>query len=171
MIKFLDKNFKPHKLQYVLQAVLGGLAICAVLFMFDIVKHPMVVASFGASVFIAFTRPHQKISSPRHLIGGYIIGIIVGVAIHYIFIDPIDQESSYRFIYVLAGGLAVCLTMFLMTITMTEHAPSTSIALGLVINDWEMNTVVYILIGIVVISLIQKALKPLMMDLDIKSAA
>jgi CBS-domain-containing membrane protein len=109
--------------------------------------------------------PQRPISEPRRLVGGYVVGIIVGVLIHNL-ADIFDAHYLFdRAMTVFAGGLAVCLAVFLMTLTDTEHAPATSIALGLVINQWTFKTIGLILVGIVIISAIQRLLKPRMMDL------
>ena len=91
--------------------------------------------------------------------------MVVGVSIHSVQFLPVEQHLTLKVIYILAGGVAVALAMFLMTVTNTEHAPATSIALGFVINDWTPSTIILILVGITLISLIQKILKPHMIDL------
>ena len=97
--------------------------------------------------------------------GGYIIGILVGILVHNLAVVFNNYYILDRIVTVIAGGLAVALAMFLMTITDTEHAPATSIAVGLVVNEWDFGTVALILVGIIIISAIQKALKPRMIDL------
>ena len=78
---------------------------------------------------------------------------------------PIEHYLTLRVLYTGTGGLAVGTTMFLMAITNTEHVPGISVALGLVINDWSWYTIVFILIGIMLISLIQRKLKNWMIGL------
>ena len=167
MMRLFDEKFRKNKLKYFVQALLGGAAVGVALQLFDVVNKPVIIASFGASAFVAFTMPHQKISKPRCLIGGYVIGILVGIAVHCITLIPVPDEIYIleKELHITGGALAVGLAMFLMAITNTEHAPATGIALGLVINNWNFLTVVLILAGISVISGIQKLLKPWMMDL------
>jgi hypothetical protein len=55
--------------------------------------------------------------------------------------------------------------MFMMTITNTEHAPATGIALGFVINEWTFKTVVLVLVGIIIISTIQRCCRNWMINL------
>lgn len=161
----MDEKFKNNKMKYIGQSVMAGLAIIVALLLFDIVNNPVVIASFGASAFIAFTAPHYRMASPRHMVGAYMIGVLVGGVLHYVTFLPIDHYLTLRVLYTLTGGLAVGLTMFLMVITNTEHAPATSIALGLVINDWKWYTIVLILTGITLIAFIQRRLKNWMIDL------
>ena len=162
---FIDEKFRDNKVKYIGQSILAGLAVAVALVMFDIVNNPVIIASFGASGFIAFTAPHHRMARPRHMIGAYMIGILVGGVLHYITFLPIEHYLTLRVLYTVTGGLAVGITMFLMAITNTEHAPGTSVALGLVINDWSWYTIVFILIGIMLISLIQRKLKNWMIGL------
>jgi CBS-domain-containing membrane protein len=68
-------------------------------------------------------------------------------------------------LYVLAGGSAVALSMLIMSIFNAEHPPASSIALGFVINDWDPHTVLLVLAGISLISLIKQLLKDRIIDL------
>lgn len=164
-MRILDTKFYDNKFRYIVQAVLSGLAVAAALLFFDVVRHPVIIASFGASGFIAFTTPHKSISRPRYFIGGYIVGILVGAIVHLVINLPIEHGLAQKMLYILSGSVAVSLAMFLMAITDTEHPPAASIALGLVINDWTFHTLVLIMAGIIVISTIQKILKGWMIDL------
>jgi CBS-domain-containing membrane protein len=44
----------------------------------DAVTQTVLIAALGASAFIAFAVPRSLVSSPRCMIGGYLIGIIAG---------------------------------------------------------------------------------------------
>ena len=164
-MKYLDKKFQKNKRRYIAQSILAGCTVAAALLCFDIARQPVIIASLGASTFIAFTIPHIKFSGPKHLIGGYIIGIAVGCLMHFLTDIPIDDYLMHKIGIIVAGSAAVAVAMFLMTITDTEHAPAASIALGFVINEWTFKTVILILIGVIIISIIQRILKRWMIDL------
>ena len=164
-MRFFDEKFRRNKGRYVLQACFAGAAVGVALVLFDVVKQPVIIASFGASAFIAFTMPHGHMASPRHLIGGYIVGVIVGCLVHFVTLLPIDQYITAKGLYIISGAFAVMLSVFIMTVTDTEHPPASSIALGFVINEWDIRTVVLILVGISVISFIQRALSSRMIDI------
>jgi CBS-domain-containing membrane protein len=164
-VRLFDEKFKENKLQYIFQAAMGGLAVAAALLFFDVVDQPAIIASFGASAFIAFVMPNHEISSPRCLIGGYCIGIAVGCLMHFVTFFHLEHYLADKLLHILGGGIAVCLAIFLMTITDTEHAPATGIALGFVINDWTFKIVILVLVGILVISGIQRLLKKRMINL------
>ncbi|MFQ5952027.1 MAG: HPP family protein [Candidatus Omnitrophota bacterium] len=164
-MRFLDKKFKENKRQYIFQSLLAGFTVALALVFLDVVRQPVIIASFGASAFVAFTVPHLRISGPKNLIGGYVVGVIVGVLIHNLAEIFNSIYLLDRIMTVIAGGAAVVLAVFFMTITDTEHAPATSIALGLVINEWTYHTVILILLGIIIISTVQRFLRPQMIDL------
>lgn len=171
-MRFFDEKFKENKTHYILQACLAGVAVAIALAFFDVVRQPVIIASFGASAFIAFTVPKRPNSSPRKLIGGYMIGVVIGCLINILAILPAeayfrasDQHLILDGIHVLAGALAVTLSMFLMTVSETEHPPAASIALGFVVNEWTLATVVFVLAGISAISLVKRIFKSWMIDL------
>lgn len=164
-MQILDEKFRSHKSKYIIQSIMGGLAVAAALMLFDVVSHPVIIASFGASGFIAFTTPKQKMAQPRCLIGGYVIGIIVGGLAHYITVLHLQNYMVDKGLHIFASGIAVAIAIFLMAITNTEHAPAAGIALGLVLNEWAPLITVKIMAGILVIVIIHKALKNWMIDL------
>ena len=171
-MRIVDENFKKNKMHYILQACLAGVAVAIALAFFDVVRQPVIIASFGASAFIAFTMPKQPASSPRKLIGGYVIGVIIGCLINILMIVPAENyfKAAENYlalggVHILAGAVAVALSMFFMTITETEHPPAASIALGFVVNDWTLSTAFFVIVGISAISLIRKIFKSWMIDL------
>ena len=165
MILF-DQKFRGHKRQYVAQSLLAGVAVAIALIFFDVVDHPALLASLGASAFIAFTVPRNDLSSPRRLIAGYAIGILVGCVFHYLTISPHGGHVVQLVIHIIAGGLAVTTALFLMAITETEHAPAAGVALGFAISDfWTGMLILKVMAAIIVITLIKTLLKPKMMDL------
>ncbi len=76
--------------------------------------------------------------------------------------ELIDSETTTLIIF---GSIAVGVSIFIMAVTNTEHAPAAGIALGLVINRWELLTIIFILTAIVWMVGIQVILKKHRMDL------
>jgi len=52
-----------------------------------------------------------------------------------------------------------------MTITNTEHAPAAGIALGLVINNWDYTTIIFILLAVLWLVTIKTAFKKYLISL------
>jgi len=63
------------------------------------------------------------------------------------------------------GAVAVGMAIFIMVATDTEHAPAAGIALGLVLNDWDYKTIIFILVAVVLFSVMRKILKPKLFNL------
>ena len=81
-MRFFDKKFRKNAHRYILQCVLATLTILAVLIF--VLTETAIIAALGASAFIVFTMPNKYSSDPRRLIGGYIVGIVVGMLCNYI---------------------------------------------------------------------------------------
>ena len=162
MRKLLDAKFRRIPGHYVVQCLMATVAIGVVLVIMDAVEQTALIASLGASAFIAFTMPQAHVSEPRYLIGGYIVGVAAGVAfgLTYRWLDLPAESASHEVAHVVLGGLAVGVAIFLMVVTNTEHPPAAGVALGLVINQtWDALTLVVILSAICSLSLVKWLLR------------
>ncbi len=167
-IDLFDKRFSQNKLRYVLQCLLATVSAMAILVVLNTVTNAVIMASLGASCFIAFCIPHSRASRPRFLIGGYIVGIATGTLCYWLatVLFPFDpQTGCCVWSKVVFGGLAVGLAMFVMVITNTEHPPAASLALGFVLGPWQLWTVVVALVEIILLCVLKKLLKPLLINL------
>ena len=166
-MELLDRGFSRNKVRYILQCLLATISAMAVLSILDLMANVVVIASLGASCFIAFCVPHRPASRPRFLIGGYIVGIAVGTACswlsHLAWPGPLSTLHAHS--DVVFGGLAIGSAMFLMVITNTEHPPAASLALGLVLAEWRPETVLVAMVEIVMLCILKKLLKPVLIDL------
>jgi CBS-domain-containing membrane protein len=152
--------------RYALQCSLAAAVVLILLMVLDAVTQTVLIAALGASVFIAFAVPRSLHSSPRCLIGGYLAGIFAGSAmatlnIAFDFSDVVTAHASM----VLFGALATGLAMFLMVVTKTEHPPAAALALGLVLNEWTLLTLVVVIVGVIALSICKQLVLPILMDL------
>jgi len=167
-IRLVDDDFHAHAGRYITQCTLAVVAIGVVLLLLDTLTDTTIIAALGASSFIAFAMPHKNISKSRYLIGGYLIGTLAGVLVHYVPYVPLISVLLARYPHATnatLGALAVGLTIFLMVVTNTEHPPAAGLALGFVLNDWTYTTVLVVLIGIVTLAALKRLLKPMLIDL------
>jgi len=169
-IIILDKKFKNNSLKYIFQCILASLTVLAILIFLDVLNEAALITALGASAFIVFTMPSQYSSDPRRLIGGYVVGLFVGFIFYIIstsritdIINNITGISSASLI--IFGSIAVGFSIFIMAVTNTEHAPAAGIALGLVINNWDYLTIIFIILAIVWFVSIKIILKKYLMDL------
>ena len=166
-MRVIDEKFKHNVARYMLQCALATLIIAIVLVFLDVLTHTATVAALGASSFIAFTMPAYDVSKPRFMIGGYLVGTSVGCFCHFLSLSPwmtalfVSQRTSS----IVFGALSVGLAIFLMVITDTEHAPATSVALGLMLEKWDYRTLAFVLCGIILISALKWLLKPVLKNL------
>lgn len=163
----IDKKFKKNTLKYLFQCLLATLTIFAVLLFLDVLNEAALITALGASAFIVFTMPTQYSSDSRRLIGGYFVGLIVGFIFYFISISDIGNNifANNTTSLVVFGSLAVGVSIFIMAVTNTEHAPAAGIALGLVISKWDYLTIAFIICAIFWLAGIKLLLKKYMMDL------
>ena len=166
-MRVFDEKIKTHLKNYVFQCLLAAFTLLAVLIFLNVLTETAIIAALGASAFIVFTMPNMYSSDPRRLIGGYIIGIIVGVVFYFIstsnYVEILFLNGDTSLI--VFGALAVGISILLMTITNTEHAPAAGIALGLVINQWTPVTIAFIFCAMLWMAGVRKLLKPYLIDL------
>ena len=162
-----DHKFGRNKVQYVLQCFVAALAVFIVLLILDAKTNTAVIASLGASAFIAFTMPRAGVSRPRFLIGGYDVGILSGLACHYLSgLDVLANMTDVpRLSAAMFGGLSVGLAIFLMVVTNLEHPPAAGVALGLVLNNCEPKTILVASLGIVLLTLTRRLMRSFLIDL------
>ncbi len=167
MIRLIDVKFRAHKAKYALQCLLAAGAMAVILLVLDFFSNAAIIAALGASSFIAFATPKANVSRPRYLLGGYLMGIVAGSLCWWLWQAPwvgrvamIPEHPN-----IVPGAVAIGLAIFLMAVTNTEHPPAASVALGLVLGEWQVRTVLVIAAGIVALTLVKTLLKPIMMDL------
>jgi CBS-domain-containing membrane protein len=164
--QLLDPKFRANPARYVFQCLLVCLTMLGVLTFLDAVYQTVLIAALGASSVIAFSAPSMRASRPRSLIGGYLIGILVGCVMSSL--TGLAKDSNMvdpHSLAIVLGAIAVGAAMFLMATTDTEHPPGAAIALGFVLNEWDMLTVVVVIVGIVLISLVKEFARNWLIDL------
>jgi len=166
-LKILDKNFRQNIARYVFQCCLATITILLILLFLDVLEETAILASLGATAFIVFTMPNAYSSHPRRLIGGYVVGVVVGLVCYFIITSSFFNSLpvSHTISVAVFGAIAVGIAIFVMVATDTEHAPAAGIALGLILNEWEYSTVVFIVSAVIVMASVRKILKPLLIDL------
>lgn len=163
----LDRRLRTENIKrYALQCCMAAVVVLILLIVLDAVTQTVLIAALGASSFIAFAVPRSMVSSPRCLIGGYLVGIITGAVMSILdkslaFSDATIAHESLIGFAALATGLA----MFLMVVTKTEHPPAAALALGLVLNEWDPLTLGVVVVGVVALSVLKRLVLPHLMDL------
>lgn len=168
-MKIIDEKVRKNIFNYIFQCLLATSILLISLLFLNVLTETALIASLGATAFIVFAMPKTYASSPRRLIGGYSIGISIGVICHFIG----SLTNSYSIINVVLtnnspiifASIAVGLSIFLMTITNTEHAPAAGIALGLVINQWDVKSILFIIMVMLILTVTNHILQPYVINL------
>lgn len=166
-MKIFDEKFKNNKLRYILQCSLATIAVFIVLLILDVLSDAVIVASIGASSFIAFAMPKTRSATPKVMIGGYSVGLISGIICHYLLIlfSNGNMIVPGNLVFAFTCALAIGLTIFIMSITNTEHPPSAGIALGIVIEGFEPVSIIVIIGGVILLASIKTLLMPILKNL------
>jgi CBS-domain-containing membrane protein len=164
--RLFDEKFPEYRWQYVKQTLMATLSMLGVLLLLDLVEQTVLIASLGASTFIVFSMPHTKRSEPRYLLGGYAVGALAGCSLSLVATALIDMElSDARLIEVCFAALALGCAFLVMVVTDTEHPPAAALALGFVLNEWDLYALIVVLSGIALITAIKELIKPRLLDL------
>jgi CBS-domain-containing membrane protein len=162
----IDPKFLRNRRRYAFQCSLVVFTMLVVLLFLDTVYQTVLIAALGASSVAAFLSPNMRASRPRCLIGGYLIAVIVGCGLSMLVggaggLTGVENHTAR----VLVGALATGVTMFLMAVTDTEHPTAAAIALGFVLNEWDLMTVAGVMSGITTISVAKELVRNKLIDL------
>lgn len=169
-MNIIDLKLKKYFFKYIFQCLLATFVLSVAMLFLNIVTETALIASLGATAFIVFAMPKTYSSAPRRLIGGYTVGISIGIIFFYLenrihYLSIIEPQINHPLSYVLAA-IAVGLTIFIMTVTNTEHAPAAGISLGLVINQWDITSLLFIITSMLVMVGVKCLLKPYLINLS-----
>lgn len=161
-----DTHFRLQNCKrYGLQCGLAGVVVLLLLLVLDAVTQTVLIASLGASAFIAFAMPRSVHSGPKNFVGGYVVGIVAGATMSYVYALTAAAGAWDHAIMIVFGALAISLAMFLMVVSRSEHPPAAALALGLVLNEWTIMTLAVVLIGVIGLSVMKQLVLPMLMDL------
>lgn len=164
----IDKSFKKAPKHYIRQSLLAALVVGIILYMFRFLSGGIViVVALGASTFIVFAMPDSITAQPRRLIGGHAVGLLSGALSYFVLLSGyLDKPTvSQDVLFILAGALSVGLSIFLMTITNTEHPPAATTAVGIVANGWSYQVAIFVLLSALCLALARRLLRPNLKDL------
>ena len=162
----IDRHFRRGDFKrYAMQCGLAGLVVLVLLLVLDAVTQTVLIAALGASAFIAFAVPRSPHSGPRHMIGGYVVGMLAGSLMSALKALIDVSFASDHAVMIICGAIAISLAMFTMVVTRTEHPPAAALALGLVLNEWNLLTLFVVLIGVVGLSVMKQLVLPALLDL------
>ena len=126
------RTFRAYWKNYVFQSLLATVSIFLVLTILDM-DEAVLIASLGATAFVVFALPEKITAQPRNVIGGHFVGLICGfLGVMILHLLPVSINIVENAIYALTVGLSI----FIMTITDTEHPPAAGTAMGVVLKGF-----------------------------------
>jgi len=156
-----DKSFTTAPKRYLVQSLLATVVLAIILYFVEVLTHAAIVGALGASTFIVFAMPHSITAQPRRLIGGHIIGLLCGILCHFACLTgPLGELSkNSEVILWVAAAVAVGLSIFLMTITNTEHPPAAGTALGIVAHAWSYKVIIFVVLAAISLAIVRRLLR------------
>jgi len=155
--KKIDKEFRQHWKNYVMQSILATFAVFIVLYFLSL-QHAVIIASIGATAFIIFAMPDSITAQPRNVIGGQLVGLLCGLLFSLL---PHPGLMYAMIVYSLAVGTSI----FTMVVIDTEHPPAAGTALGVAITGISWDVFIAISISVIILSLVHVFFKPYIRDL------
>ena len=146
----LLRSFLPHPspvtfTEKLRSGLAGGVAILVLAVVLRyVLPHdaplPM-LASMAASAVLLFAVPHSPLAQPWNLVGGHVVSAIVGWTCGLVVSDP-----------VIAAGLAVGISIFLMSVSNCLHPPGAATALTLVLNATQFHGMAWTAVAWIVLA-------------------
>ena len=155
--KKIDREFRQHWKNYVLQSVIATIAVFIVLYFLSM-QHAVIIASIGATAFIVFAMPDNITAQARNVIGGQLVGLFFGFLFS---LFPQHTLICSIIVYSLAVGAAI----FTMVVIDTEHPPAAGTALGVAITGISLDVFIAVIMSVILLSVIHKFFKPYLKDL------
>ena len=166
-MEIIDKSFVEKPKRYIIQGLIATVVTAIILYFVEVLTHAVIIAALGASTFIVFAMPHSITAQPRRLIGGHVVGLICGTLCYYVFLTGAlgALAVNWEFIIYVSCALAVGLSIFLMTITNTEHPPAAATAISVIIYGFSYQIVLFVLLSAIGLAVARRLLMPRLIDL------
>jgi CBS-domain-containing membrane protein len=158
IMRTTETTLRRNRKHFLFQPLWGAGMIMLLLFLADFILSETIIASFGATIFIASTRPHSRRTQPRYLIGGYSCGIVSGL-FGFLMCGWLPAVPLAIFAG-LAVGLATCLMVGLRFV----HPPAGALALGLVLSQKPFTAALIAFCGIITVCVVLHFAKPWMQN-------
>ena len=162
-----DRHLVTRPRNYLFQTGLATVALIIMLLVEDAVLNAAIVVAVASSAFIVFVVPNSVASTPRKVVGGHLVAVIVGsIGSGVLMIPTVDAFAEQsRYLLDIVAALSVGVSILVMVATNTEHPPAAGTVLGLVVKGLGWQAVAFILVSAVSLSLIRLVLRPKLINL------
>ena len=149
--------------------------LCVVLFFMNRYTTSDLLWAVGAgalasSCFIVFGKPSSAPANPFKIIGGYTMGILIGVIFHSIALHLHDLPAGFlgtTHFHIVGMIAAICtgVCLLLMSLLRVEHPPAAGMSLVLVIDLRDYYVVLIVFIAAIILAGIRRLLCHRLIDL------
>tara|TARA_Y100000748_G_C15396052_1_gene449483 strand:+ start:492 stop:875 length:384 start_codon:yes stop_codon:yes gene_type:complete len=122
-----------------------------------------IVVGVASSAFTIFVVPDSIAATPRKVIGGHLVAILIALLI-VVLIQVLNINDS-RLILNICAAVSVGIGIIIMVVTNTEHPPAAGTSLGLIIHGFDWSSVIFIIASTLLLSLIRIILRHRMINL------
>ncbi len=168
-VELFDVRFFLMKKSYVAQATLATIVMLAVLLLVDSVADAVLAAGLGSSAVIVFVHPNSRRATLRHLIGGHLHGLVIGVAASLLLFHssllPVPADM-YHWAADVAAAVALGVVILVMAITDTEHPPAAATGMGFALQSFELTVIALFAAGVLLLAFSKILLRGALRDLD-----
>ena len=162
-----DRRVLTRAPQYLFQCGLATLALLLILIIEDAVLNAAIVVAVASTAFIIFVILDSIAATHRRVIGGHVAALLIGgllsLLLHSALLEPLVEQNSI--IFDVMAALSLGLSILLMAVTNTEHPPAAGTALGLIIQGFSWNLVLFVLMSALLMTLIRIVLRPRLTNL------
>ena len=170
-IEIYDVGFFRLAGKFLLQSLLAAGAMLAVLTLVDSIADAALAAGLASSVFIVSMTPGARRANLRHLIGGHILGLAVGVLVALILFHSLlppltlgPNGVSNWWVNIIAA-LAVGVVILIMAITDTDHPPAAATTLGFALRDLDWTLVLLFAAAVLALAALKLLMRRWLIDL------
>jgi len=146
---------------YITQATLASFALLVILVIEQGVSDGIIVVTIASSTATVFVIPHSIASSPKRVIGGHVVSVLVGLALwgglHLVTGGHVSAASNLQID--IFGAAAVGLSVLVMATTNTEHPPAAGTAFGIIVVGLSFTFIAFILSAAVILSIVRFLLR------------
>ncbi len=162
----VSPHYLAHKKQHFVQCLLATFVVLILLLTLDFISNNLVISSIASTTFIIFTCPHYKLSSTRYILGGYFVGVVVGILCYYLLLDRATLLGGLTGLHLeVVGAIAVGASIFFMTVFNLEHPPAAAVSLAIVALPWTLPALLLTLAFVVFLCLTRRLLKKYFINL------
>ena len=168
-VELYNVQFFQLKGRYLWQSAIAALVMLLVLLLVDSVADAILAAGLGSSAVIIFVHPNSSSAALRHLVGGHILGMAVGVSSALILFHsgwlPIPADVSHWAADV-GAAITLGLVILVMSITDTEHPPAAATGLGFALESLEVTALLLFVGGVLLLAASKVVFRRSLRDLE-----